>query len=245
MLRIINARIPDDEKARFPRYYERIKYIGGSWINTYEYCPYQLYLWRVKKVEMPKTRAMVAGTEQHAKLEILHEAAVEEEIGIEDALTRASFERVGFRYREVHVIARIERKVEGKKERFQIGGYVDELLILPDSVVVIDDKPCREVPENWKERYYHGALMQTFAYAHALENMYSINRPLRVLIRDRDTGGEIISRPFSEKWRAELDRELHDIYLLLKDIMIPEIHPSEGKCRSCRFREYCEYYKAD
>ncbi len=234
-VRIINARIPEAERARFPRYYEMVKYIGGSWINMYEYCPYQLYLWRVKKVEAPKTQAMVAGTEQHKKLEIIHEASVEEELGIEDALTKASFERVGFRYREVHVIA--------KFEKFQIGGYIDELLILPDSVVIVDDKPGRDVPEEWREKAYRGALLQTFSYALALEKMYSIRRPLRVMIRNRDTGEKIISRDFSDEWRKDLSSTLHEIYLLLKDVQSPVISPSENRCRKCSYRDYCEYYQ--
>ncbi|GEM_PF-4915263 len=239
MLRIVNARIPEDHENEFPPYYRGIKYIGISWINSYFFCPYQIYLEKVKGVRGEVTKEMKHGTEAHLNLQIEHEIAVEEVIGIREALELSREESTGFRFREVRVIAKMDRY----RRRYQIGGRLDELLILPDRVVVIDDKPNKHVAEEYVEKFYRGAIMQTYAYALALKEMYNIDRRLDVEIRDRDTGESIIpAREFTSEHEKILIGTLDEMYRILKGKNVPSIRPSINRCRNCRFKDFCDIY---
>jgi len=226
-LNIINARIPDEIKNDERRYYEMVKYIGISWLNTYMYCPYQLYLWRVKKIKVPKTAEMTAGTERHEILQLNHEASVEEELSIEDALISSKLERKAYRFREVHVLAKLGR--------YQIAGYIDELIIYPERVDIIDDKPGKNA--------YMGEKMQVYGYALAFREMHGIHRKIRAIIRNRDSGEILFTEYFGGENEKLLQNTLYDVYLLLKDLKHDFPAPNPAKCARCRYREVCEHYQ--
>jgi CRISPR/Cas system-associated exonuclease Cas4 (RecB family) len=226
MLRLIHATLPEREKDRYASFEQYKKYIAGSWINTYYFCPYQLYLYRVKGIKRPATKAMKTGTAVHLALEQKHLEQVEEELMIEDALFNARMTRNAYVFRELHLI--------GHFERYQVGGYIDELAIYPDRVEVIDDKPGTQA--------YRGEIMQVHTYAHAFIKELSPGMPVWAVIRNRDTGEILYRNVHGAQKEEETEALLGDILALLRDARVPSVEVKESRCRSCRYRDVCEYY---
>ena len=225
-MKMIMAKVPEDKKGEYERFYQYKKYIWASWIQTYFYCPYQLYLYRVKGIELPPTKEMEMGANAHAVKEIIHYMNVEEEVSIEDALFLSKMENKGFVFREF--------AFKTKFEKYQLSCKIDELAIYPDRVEIIDDKPG--------DRVYKGEIMQVLGYALAFREKFKPDREIRTIVRGRDTGEILYVKTFASEDEEEIKRTLYDIYLLLKDVVIPSIEPSLNKCERCRYREFCEYY---
>ncbi len=225
-MRLVRVSLPEDASKRYSYFRRFLKTINGSWIQTYKYCPYQLYLERVKKVEVPPTRSMREGTAAHMVLEEEHKKMVERELSIEDALSLAPFENESYAYREVKYITQFDN--------FQLISKVDEIVIGPDKVVIIDDKRSRKV--------YDGQIFQVYAYAYAFKHMFDVDRDIRVQIRSHVNSKLLYDHEFGGEEERAIEKTLGDVLRLLKNEFVPQVEYRSSKCDRCRFRDYCEVY---
>ncbi len=224
---MIIAKVPESKVKEYTEFYNYKKYIAISWIGVYYFCPYQLYLERVKRIKVEATEKMKAGTMAHKVREISHEMRVEEEISIEDALFLSKMEGNVYVFREV--------PFNSKFREYQLGAKLDELIIYPDHVEIVDDKSGDYV--------YDSAKMQVRGYALAFQERFKPERRIELVIRNVKSGEENWREEYGEEQERIVKEKLHEIYLLLKDIVIPVVEPNPRKCASCRFKEYCEYYR--
>jgi hypothetical protein len=121
-----------------------------SWLNQQGYCEYQLYLEYMKGIETPATPEMTHGSEIHHQLEEIFKQDSEKST-FEDAL-EASKEDASMS-RECFVVA----------PKYGIRGFIDEIWMKPDEIVIIDDKPGRTP--------YHSTMNQVRAYCLAFKDM--------------------------------------------------------------------------
>ena len=98
-----------------------------SWLNTQGYCEYSLYLENFQHIQVEDTQQMTTGTDEHQILE--------------DEFKKTA--KV-MSYDEMQEISQKQKVVS--REFFVISpsdgirGFIDEIWIMPDSVVIIDDK---------------------------------------------------------------------------------------------------------
>ena len=223
-MRIIAAKEPPIKNRNFT--YE-LKYIKISWINTYYYCPYQIYLSEVKGYRVPPTKNMIAGTTAHMNLEKEHEELVEVEMSIEEALKVAKEEKKAFSYREVPVYQ--------KYRRFQVGGKMDMLIIYPDHVEIIEDKTS--------ERAYLSSIMQLWGYALIFRDSHKLDRKIVGVVRNSLTKKEMFREGFEKHHEKEVAEVFEKLYLISRGTLIPSVNPSEKKCENCRFKDVCDAYQ--
>ncbi len=225
-MRIIHAEVMEIGKNYDSRH-KNLRYISPSWLNSFLYCPYQIYLEKVLKIKPGETEAMISGKNAHLALEINHREAVEEYLTIPDALQMAKRNNVGYLFREVRLRALFDRYV--------VGGRIDELLILPDRVDIIDDKPGH--------RAYDGGIIQVYAYAHAFVSRYSPQVPVHAVIRSRDSGEEIYRGEFGARERERVEEIIKELLDVIYSRREPTVRINERKCASCRFRDVCPAYR--
>ena len=127
MVRIIN------DKANFPI----------SWLNTQGYCEYSLYLEHCQGIITAPTKEMAEGTKGHAILEEKFKENAEPS-SFEDAFELSKEEEI--LSREMFVI----------DTENGIRGYIDEIRMSPDRIIIIDDKPGN--------RAYPSTINQVLAY---------------------------------------------------------------------------------
>jgi len=198
--------------------------IGISWIHSYLYCPYQLYLDRVKKVEVEPTAEMVAGAQRHLELKIIHEEVAEEIMSVEEAMEKAPVENVTYVFREVDIRGVLPFAV--------LLGYIDELHIAPDRILILDDKPG-----NFP---YISSKYQVWGYALAFKLRYNPQTPIYGVLRNRDTLTVMWTEKFTDAREKEITELLREISDVLEGRTPARKTKNKNKCRSCRYRKVCE-----
>ena len=193
-----------------------------SWLNQQGYCEYQLYLEYMKGIETEDTRAMTHGSEIHHQLEEIFKqdatpATFEE--AVEASKSEASMSR------ECFVIA----------PDYGIRGFIDEIWMTPEEIVIIDDKPGRTP--------YQSTMNQVRAYCLAYKDMTNDTRTIKAALRERGTSNlfwiEIFTPEIEKEIKFTIDR-MHGLFDETKPF-IPTKNPK--KCRSCRFKNDCEHSK--
>lgn len=191
-----------------------------SWLNQQGYCEYQLYLEYMKGIETEPTQAMTHGSQIHSQLEdIFKQEATPStfEDAVEVSKTEASMSR------ECFVIA----------PQYGIRGYIDEIWMTPEEIVIIDDKPGRTP--------YQSTMNQVRAYCLAFKDMTNDPRPIKGALRERGTSNlfwiEVFTHEIEEEIKFTVDR-MHGLFDGLKPF-VPTKNPK--KCRSCRFKNDCEH----
>ncbi|MEE1334891.1 CRISPR-associated protein Cas4 [Methanobrevibacter sp.] len=193
-----------------------------SWLNQQGYCEYQLYLENVKGIETQPTKAMTQGSQIHQELEDIFKqdsTPAKFEDAVEASKEEASMSR------EVFVVA----------PNYGIRGYIDEIWMKPDEIVIIDDKPGRTP--------YESTMNQVRAYCLAFKDMTGDDRKIKAALRERGTENLFwieVFTPYTEKQiRFTIDRMLG-----LFDGTKPfKATKNPKKCRSCRFKNECEHSK--
>jgi CRISPR-associated exonuclease Cas4 len=191
-----------------------------SWLHSYGYCEYQIYLEHIRGIEAEETPEMQAGREVHAAMDEVHKAAAELELGIDEALIKSREEQVVLSAREVHV----------KGE--QLIGLIDEIVFLPDKIMIVDDKPG--------DIAWPSGKLQAWGYCLAFEEQWQPGLPIVAGIRNRDTGYEIWAEPFTGLHREEVEKAISRIRQLLDGEAIPVGCRNPRKCRACRFNGSCD-----
>lgn len=198
----------------------QLERIPVSWLHSQAYCEYQIYLQHVKGVQPEITLEVQKGIEAHACLDEAHKAAAELELTISDALTKSQKEEVTLIAREVFV------------EGSGLIGCIDEVVFMPDRILVIDDKPG--------DVAWPGNQMQTFGYCLAFEEQYKPQLPIVAVLRNRDTGENTWAQAFSKEQREDVARAVDRIHRVLSGETEAASTNNPNKCRACRFKGSCD-----
>ena len=193
-----------------------------SWLNQQGYCEYQLYLENMKGIETAPTREMTHGTNIHQQLEDAFKR---------DA-TPATFEEV---VEISKTEATITRECEVISPKYGIRGFIDEIWMTPEEIVIIDDKPGRTP--------YQSTMNQVRAYCLAFKDMTDDKRKIKGALRERGTDNLFWIEVFTEEVESQITFTIDRVQGLLDGSkpFIPTKNPR--KCRSCRFKKYCEHFK--
>jgi CRISPR/Cas system-associated exonuclease Cas4 (RecB family) len=194
--------------------------IPVSWLHSHAYCEYQIYLQHVKGIEPEITLELQHGKEVHASLDEAHKAAAELELPVGEALTKAKVEGIVLSSREVFV--------EGER----LIGCIDEVIFMPDRVLIIDDKPGNVA--------WPGNQLQTFGYCLAFEEQYKPKLPIVAVLRNRDSGDNIWAQAFSEEQRENVLKAVDRIHRVLSQETEAVSTENPNKCRACRFKGSCD-----
>lgn len=191
-----------------------------SWLNQHGYCEYQLYLEYVKGVETKPTPAMTHGSQIHHDLEEIFKqesTPAKFEDAVESSKQEASMSR------EVFVIS----------PEHGIRGYIDEIWMKPEEIVIIDDKPGRTP--------YESTMNQVRAYCLAYKEMTGDDRKIKGALRERGTENlfwiEIFTPEIEKQIKYTINR-MHGLFNQTKPF-IPTKNPK--KCKSCRFKNDCKH----
>ena len=204
-----SVRIVED-KANFPI----------SWLNTQQYCEYSLYLeYCLGKTTAP-TKEMVEGTHGHHVLEEKFKETAEPST-FEDAFELS---------KEEEIVSREMFVIDVKNG---IRGYIDEIRMTPDSIIIIDDKPGN--------RAYQSTINQVRAYCLAFKNMVDDdNRKIIAALRQRGTDNVFWHEEFTESSEKNIVYTINFLHRLINDQRDPIPTKNPNKCRKCRFQSYCE-----
>jgi CRISPR-associated exonuclease Cas4 len=194
--------------------------ISISWLHSYGYCEYQIYLEHVRGIEAGETPEMREGREVHAAMDEAHKAAAEVELGIDEALVKSQKEQVVLSAREV--------QVKGE----QLIGVIDEVVFFPDRLMIVDDKPG--------DIAWPGSKMQAWGYCLAFQQQWEPALPIVAGIRNRETGYEVWAEPFTRRHRQAVMRAVSRIRQILDGEAIPRGAGNPRKCRACRFHDSCD-----
>lgn len=191
-----------------------------SWLHSYGYCEYQIYLEHVRGIEAGETPEMREGREVHAAMDEAHKAAAEVELGIDEALVKSQTEQVVLSAREV--------QVRGE----QLIGIIDEVVFFPDRLMIVDDKPG--------DIAWSSSKMQAWGYCLAFQQQWEPDLPIVAGIRNRETGYEVWAEPFTRRHRQMVIRAVSRIRQILDGEAIPRGAGNPRKCQACRFHDSCD-----
>ncbi|WP_298519851.1 CRISPR-associated protein Cas4 [uncultured Methanobrevibacter sp.] len=193
-----------------------------SWLNQQGYCEYQIYLEYMKGIETPATPEMTHGSDIHNQLETIFKQDATPstfEEAVEVSKSEASMSR------ECFVIS----------PKYGIRGYIDEIWMTPEEIVIIDDKPGRTP--------YFSTMNQVRAYCLAFKDMTNDERPIKAALRERGTNNLFWIEIFTEDVEKQIEFTINRMHGLLEGSrpFVPTKNPN--KCRSCRYKRYCDHYK--
>lgn len=193
-----------------------------SWLNQQGYCEYQIYLEYMKGIETPATPEMTHGSDIHNQLETIFK---------QDATTATFEEAVEVSKSE----ASMSRECFVISPKYGIRGYIDEIWMTPEEIVIIDDKPGRTP--------YFSTMNQVRAYCLAFKDMTNDERPIKAALRERGTSNLFWIEIFTEDVEKQIKFTIDRMHGLLEGSrpFVPTKNPN--KCRSCRYKRYCEHYK--
>lgn len=199
-----------EEKANFPI----------SWLNTQGYCEYSLYLEYSQGISTAPTMEMTEGSRGHAILEEKFKEKAEP----------SSFEDAFELSKEEEILSREMFVIDTKNG---IRGYIDEIRMTPDAIIIIDDKPGTVA--------YPSTINQVLAYCLAFKNMMGDdNRRIIAALRQRGTDNVFWHEEFNEKNENNITYQINFIHRLINDQRNPIPTKNPNKCRKCRFQSYCE-----
>ena len=114
-----------------------------------------------------------------------------------------------------------------------IRGFIDEVRMTPDKIIIIDDKPGN--------RAYPSTINQVRAYCLAFKNMIgNDNRTIIAALRQRGTDNIFWSEEFNESNEQNIRYTINFLHRLIEDKRDPIPTKNPNKCRKCRFQSYCE-----
>ncbi|MDO5814301.1 MAG: Dna2/Cas4 domain-containing protein [Methanobrevibacter sp.] len=193
-----------------------------SWLNKQGYCEYQLYLEHMKGIKTQPTSAMTQGTKMHKQLE---------DIFKKDA-TPSTFEEAVENSKENAIMS---RECFVVAPEFGIRGYIDEIWMKPDEIVIIDDKPGRTP--------YESSMNQVRAYCLAYKNMAGEERKIKGALRARGTENLFWIEEFTPDVEKSITFTIDRVHGLFDGTKPFVATKNPKKCRSCRFNNDCEHAK--
>lgn len=195
-----------------------------SWLNTQGYCEYSIYLENFQHIKVGANKAMVTGTKVHNNLEKEFK---------KDAIS-ASLDDIIEISQEQEVLSREFFVISTK---YGIRGYIDEIWLTPESIVIIDDKPGSKA--------YYSMMHQVFAYCLAFKDSIGSDRKIVGALRTRGTDNIFWKEEFDQEKEDKIKKLIQHMQNLIAgtDDFIPTKNPN--KCRSCRFNKVCSNRSED
>jgi CRISPR/Cas system-associated exonuclease Cas4 (RecB family) len=176
-------------------------------------------------VDAEPTEQMILGKEAHEQLyqEFLVDAKP------------SSVKRMIKKSRKTELLS---REFSVVSENFGIVGNIDEVVMSPESFVIIDDKPGRVA--------YPSNKNQVFAYCLAFDDYISQwraaddDRPIVAALRQRGTQEIIWKSIFNDSSQKMIVREIDRMHSLMQGKLAFSITDNKNRCFSCDVREYCD-----
>ena len=193
-----------------------------SWLNQQGYCEYQIYLQYMKGIKTSPTSAMLKGTSIHNELEEK----------FSETATPATFDEV---VEISKTEATISRECFVMSPEDGIRGFIDEIWMKPNEIVIIDDKPGT--------RAFPSTINQVRAYCLAFKSMTNDERPIKGALRKRGTDNIFWSEEFDEKVEKEIRFTINRMHSLFDGQKPFVATKNPNKCKSCRYQSYCEECK--
>jgi len=188
-----------------------------SWLSKQAYCEYKIFLENVKGIKVWETKAMVTGTKKHEELFKEHKERVTEEGTVQQFMDRAKKEKASFVLRELRVIA----------PETGLHGSIDEVVINPDSIEIIDDKPG--------DRAWPGNVRQIWGYCLAFRECHSPDRAVKGTMRNRDSRERVWTEILNKEHEQAMDDVISRVKGILKEEREAEPTANSSKCGKCRF----------
>ena len=193
-----------------------------SWLNQQGYCEYQIYLQYMKDIETVQTSEMKKGTRIHNELEEKFRKNA----------TQATFN-------EVVEISKsnptISRECFVLSPEYGIRGFIDEIQMNPSEIIIIDDKPGTKA--------FPSTINQARAYCLAFKNMTKDKRTIKCGLRQRGTDNLFWIEEFDNNAEKEIKFTINRMHALLKGQKPFIATKNPNKCKSCRYKSYCEECK--
>ncbi len=197
-----------------------MKKIPVSWLKSYAYCEYQVYL-EHRRGAVPQVRPETARSRAaRVLLEEVYDRAAKLELGVEEAMARAGAEGIAVSARAVAV------------EGVEVEGCIDEVVFMPERILVVDDRPG--------DMAWPGSRMQSWGYCLAFEEQYQPLLPIMAGIRCQETGFEIWAQLYTPGHRQEVRRAVLRIRQLLDGEAIAVGTRNRRKCQQCPLASSCD-----
>ncbi|MFC2006792.1 CRISPR-associated protein Cas4, partial [Chloroflexota bacterium] len=167
-----------------------------SWLQKQEFCEYQIYLENVAGIKVEPTKQMVVGKEEH---ENLYEEFKKEAVP-------ATLDEMMLESKKVQVFS---REFSVRDLAHGIYGLIDEVLLAPDSFIVIDDKPGTKT--------FLSNINQVFGYCLAFKSAVVLedDRPIRAALRERGTDNIYWNESFDQLAEGHIAIIIERIHSLL------------------------------
>ena len=214
-------------KSPQPRKVSEVIYINDrplfpiSWLHKQEFCEYQIYLENIMGIKVKPTKQMVEGKQEHEKLydEFKKKA------------TPATLDEMLLESKKAQIFS---RELSVRDLGHGIYGLIDEVLLTPDSFIVIDDKPGTKT--------FLSNINQVYGYCLAFRAVVAQqdNRPIVAALRERGTDKIYWNLPFDLQAEEHITTIIEHIHSLLIGGIEFSSSDNPNKCRACRFRERCD-----
>ena len=193
-----------------------------SWLNQQGYCEYQIYLQYMKGIKTSPTNEMLKGTQVHNELE--------EKFA--QTATPATFDEV---VEMSKTEATITRECFVLSKEYGIRGFIDEIWMTPDEIVIIDDKPGTKA--------FPSTINQVRAYCLAFKSMTNDKRTIKGGLRQRGTDNIFWSEEFDSNAEKEIRFTINRMHALFEGQKPFIATKNPNKCKSCRYNSCCEECK--
>ena len=198
----------------------RFESIQISLINTFSFCEQLYYLVGVKGYRMKPTRAMLQGTQTHARHNAMGLVTKDSLVTIPDAILQAK------------KFGTVTRKGEFSVKGKILSGRIDELLIAPEEITIIDYKSS--------SRDYESNRNQVWGCCKAFKEKYHSDLPIYGVIKNSDTREEIWRAEFTKSAEKSIDRIVERMVGIRRYEIAPEPKGIPDICDSCSFNRRCE-----
>ncbi len=186
-----------------------------SFLNILVFCEIQLYLREVMRVKMQYSRRVLEGIQAHEKMR--ERFIPEKTLTLHEAFEEAERNGVSMRSREVFSAGR------------HLYGYIDELIIMPESMVVIEDKTSERVGE--------GTILQTHGYCAILSEKFP-DHTVYWAVRKIPEMKILEMNVFKSEDRDAVTAGVKRIESILTG-KPPVFHGNRKKCMMCNFKKIC------
>ena len=193
-----------------------------SWIDQQDYCEYQIYLEYIKGI---KTQPAIHETH---KSQIQKEL---EDIFRQDAEPAEFWDAVeASKTRDL-----MSREVIIISPDYGIRGTIDEIWMKNDEIVIINERQGRTP--------YDSAMNQTRACSLAFKDITGDKRTIKSALRERGTDNLFWIEVFTPEVEKKIISKVNRIHGLIEGSESFTSSESARICRSCRFKDICEYAK--
>jgi len=212
--------LPQPKKVSSVIYVNERPLFPISWLNKQDYCEYQIYLENVAGIKVEPTKQMVEGKQE---LENLYEEFKKEAVPV-------TMDEMLLESKKVQVLS---RELSVRDPVHGIYGLIDEVLLTPDSFIVIDDKPGTKT--------FLSNINQVYGYCLAFKSSVVLGdgRPVIGALRERGTDNIYWSVPFDQEAESHIISVVEHVHSLLAGVAEFVSSENPNKCRACRFSGVC------